>query len=257
VFVLIPGGAFKMGAVRPDEDQAPTGPNIDPEASDFEAPVTEVTLGPFFLSKYEMTQGQWLRLVGKNPSHYEPGMHFGGKVVDLRHPVEFVNYADCDLWLGRLGLLLPTEAQWEYGARGGTTTPRWTGTGTDGLAKAANLADAFARQNSGPGGWRYESWNDGYTVHAPVGSYAANPMGLHDVLGNVWEWCRDWYGPYDWKPRAGDGLRSPLGARSRMYRGGSFNYDAAGARSTFRGDGAPDSRIYNIGVRPSRLCRLD
>ena len=65
--------------------------------------------------------------------------------MDLRNPVEQVSWEDCDLWLGRLGLILPTEAQWEYAARGGTTTPRWTGIGTDGLAKAANLADAFAR----------------------------------------------------------------------------------------------------------------
>ena len=73
VFVLLPGGTFRMGAVKPDEDQAPTDPNIDPDAGENESPVTEVTLDPFFLSKYEMTQGQWLRLVGKNPSRYGPG----------------------------------------------------------------------------------------------------------------------------------------------------------------------------------------
>ena len=102
------------------------------------------------------------------------------------------------LWLGRLGLILPTEAQWEYAARGGTTTPRWTGIGTDGLVKAANLADAVLqgeRRSLQPG-----STSPGMTatrcmrrsVRSPP-----NPFGLHDVLGNVWEWCRDWYGGYD------------------------------------------------------------
>ena len=97
-----------------------------------------------------MTQGQWLRLVGKNPSGYVPGSNFGGKVVILANPVEQVSWDDCDLWLGRLGLILPTEAQWEYAARGGTTTPWWTGLGKDGLAKAANLADAFFTAHGGP-----------------------------------------------------------------------------------------------------------
>src|SRR5262245_28176198 len=111
-------------------------PNIDPIAQINESPVTTVTLQPFFVSKYEMTQAQWLRLVGTNPSNYMPGRKLEGDIAvfDLRHPVEEVSWEDCDLWLGRLGLLIPTEAQWEYAARAGTTTPRWTGVGTEGMA---------------------------------------------------------------------------------------------------------------------------
>ena len=115
--------------------------------------------------------------------------------MDLRNPVEQVSWEDCDLWLGRLGLMLPTEAQWEYAARGGTTTPRWTGIGTDGLAKAANLADASARQ-------RRTRELELRVVERRLRRARAGRLvrgesfGLHDVLGNVWEWCRDKFADY-------------------------------------------------------------
>jgi formylglycine-generating enzyme required for sulfatase activity len=204
------------------------------------------------MSKYEMTQAQWLRLVGKNPSQYGVGAGFGGKAIDLRNPVETVSYEDVDEWLGRLGLILPTEAQWEYGARGGTTTPRWTGIRTEGLDKAANLADQFCKKNGGAAGWKYESWNDGFTVHAPAGSFAANAFGLHDVLGSVWEWCGDWYGRYDATARKSDGLRSSSPFRLRVTRGGSFGNNASVARSAYRGGFAPEYRSGLLGVRPAR-----
>jgi formylglycine-generating enzyme required for sulfatase activity len=252
VFVLLPGGMFRMGAVKPDEDTPPTGPNVDPDAIETEAPVNDVTLDAFFMSKYEMTQAQWLRLVGKNPSCYAPGERFGDKVVNLLNPVEQVSWEDCDLWLGRLGLVLPTEAQWEYAARGGTTTPRWTGIGKDGLAKAANLADAFCRQHGGRATWTYESWDDGFTAHAPAGSFAANPFGLHDVLGNVLEWCRDRFGGYHHPVDPGDGLRRNATARNRVLRGGGYFNDASIARSAFRFNYPPEIRDNYIGVRPAR-----
>jgi serine/threonine protein kinase/formylglycine-generating enzyme required for sulfatase activity len=253
VFVLLPGGAFKMGAVKPDEDQAPTGPNVDPEARQNEGPLAEVALDPFFMSKYEMTQGQWLRLVGVNPSHYGPGAKHGGKVVGLTSPVDQVSWDDCDLWLRRLGLVIPTEAQWEYAARGGTTTPRWTGIAKDGLSRAANLAD-LSFTNTG-GTTHPEPWNDTYAVHAPVGAFDPNPYGLHDVLGNVWEWCRDQNSGYDVEPRPGDGLRSSSASRLRALRGGSWFDNASLARSAFRRHFAPDSRNFNLGVRPAMACR--
>jgi formylglycine-generating enzyme required for sulfatase activity/serine/threonine protein kinase len=262
VFVLLPGGTFRMGAIRPDASRAAAETNLDPEADDRESPVTAVTLDPFFMSKYEVTQGQWLRLVGSNPSSYAPGSPFGGTFpdlrqahVDLRNPVEQVSWDDCALWLRRLGMTIPTEAQWEYAARGGTATPRWMGIGPDGIPAAANLADACCRKNGGPPGWPYEAWDDGSAVHAPVGSYAANPFGLHDVLGNVWEWCHDWLARYDAAPRSGDGLRDPPAPGFRVYRGGSFSVGASQARSAVRYGLAPAFRHINLGIRPAR--RLD
>src|SRR5262249_43552536 len=157
--------------------------NADPDCVADESPVTEVSLNPYFLSKYEMTQGQWLHFAGSNPSYWYAGFRLGGKAVTLRNPVEQVSAKDCTNVLSRLGIELPTEAQWEYGARAGTDTPWWTGSERTSLQGAANLADQFCKTHSGAAGWSYEEWlDDGYTSHAPVGTYRANSFGLHDVL---------------------------------------------------------------------------
>jgi hypothetical protein len=210
------------------------------------------------MSKYEMTQGQWLRLTGRNPSAYGPGFKRVGRKIDLTNPVEQVTWEDCDLWVRRLALILPTEAQWEYAARGGTTTPRWTGIGTDGLAKAVNLADAFFHGNGGPPSDPYESWDDGHTVHAPIGTFPANPFGLHEVLGNVWEWCRDRWSDYDEATaRPGDGLRTPRRSGSRAFRGGCFLNLAEDVRSAIRWGNSPSHRESGVGVRPARVLDQD
>jgi serine/threonine protein kinase/formylglycine-generating enzyme required for sulfatase activity len=256
VFILLPGGPVRIGSTRPpDEDTPMTTPYVDAEAEVRESPILEVKLHPFFISKYEMTQSQWLRLVLVNPSNYSPGDRFGGEDVGLANPVEEVTWEDCDLWLGRLGLVIPTEAQWEYAARGGTTTPRWTGIGTEGLVRAANLADEFCRRNGGPSNWQYESWNDGHTVHTAIGSFEPNPFGLHDVLGNVSEWCRDWLVPSARPLRDGDGMCTTYLTRNRVYRGGSFASVAALARSAVRIGASPDHSAELLGVRPARAVR--
>src|SRR5206468_3204137 len=140
IFVLLPGGTFQMGACRPGEGRDEDQPNVDAGAEKEESPIHTVTLAPFFLSKYEMTQGQWQRIVGRNPSMYLPGSRYGDKTVTWLDPVEQVSWNDCNKWIGRLGLLLPTEAQWEYGNRAGTTTPMWCGSKKESLASTANVA---------------------------------------------------------------------------------------------------------------------
>jgi formylglycine-generating enzyme required for sulfatase activity len=257
VLVLLPGGIFSMGAVKPGEEQSAEEPNVDPDAEAREGPVTDVALDPFFISKYEFTQGQWLRLVGRNPSGYGPGVGDGENTVVLGNPVEQVSWDDCDRWLTRVGFVLPTEAQWEYAARGGTTTPRWTGLVRESLKSAENLADHFAKVNGRLDNLKIEPWNDGHAVHARIGSFVPNPFGLHDVLGNVREWCRDWYGAYDVKPRHGDGLRAPPGSINRVYRGASYYNEAWFARSTFRHFNRPGFRTFTHGVRPARQCSRD
>src|SRR5262245_3631931 len=239
VLVLLPRGTFTMGAQRTD----PSGPNHDPEAQPEEGPPREVRVSPFFLSKYEMTQGQWLRVAGENPSRDNPqtyGRFWNreGKPGDLLHPVEQVSWFDCTAVLERLGLELPLEFQWEYGARGGTHTVWWCGNDRASIARAGNVADRFAKEHgSGWGAW--EEWDDGNTSHARVGSYLPNAFGLHDVIGNVWEWCQDLY---------------DSGSANRVYRGGSFHDLAVRARSADRGLGAPAGAAY-LRLRPAWASR--
>ncbi len=249
VFVLIPGGTFSMGAQSTD----PTGANYDLRALANETPVHEVTLSPYFLSKYEMTQGQWLRFTGRNPSQYGPNNNFAGHQHNLLHPVEQVTWTQCVEVLTRLGLSLPSEAQWENGCRGGTDTAWWTGADRESLRGNANLADQSAARAGAT--WQdIEDWpdlDDGWAVHAAVGSFAENPFGLHEVHGNVWEWCRDGYGNYS-AMKQRDPVTPTEGDRYRVSRGGCFFVAASSARSASRGSRTPEFQYDNLGLRPAR-----
>jgi formylglycine-generating enzyme required for sulfatase activity len=237
VFVLLPGGTFPMGAQATDRD----GLNYDPAATVDEGPVRSVSLPAFFLSKYEMTQAQWLRCSGENPSVYSPATYARNwnrerELGSLLHPVENVSWLTCSKVLARLGLVLPSDAQWEYGARAGTTSPWWCGEAQD-IAYAGNVADLFAQRNGG-GEWSaYGDWDDGQTGHAPVGSYAPNAFGLFDTIGNVNEWSADLYDP---------------SFPDRAVRGGSFGRAPNSARSSNRDFSAPNDADVRIGLRPAR-----
>jgi formylglycine-generating enzyme required for sulfatase activity len=224
----------------------------DPLAEANESPPHEVELDPYFLSKFEMTQDQWMRFTAQNPSAYGPGTAPGNVVTTSLHPVEQVSWKKAIVVLERLGLVLPTEAQWERGARAGTETPWWTGSERESIGGAANLGDRFAGANGAPAWWVYESWlDDGHTTHAPVGSYRANPFGLHDVIGNAFESCRDGYGTYALSESPGDGARVGTDPRSHIIRGGGYHTSAKRSRSSFRTDVAPDYSDYAMGLRPA------
>ena len=250
VFVLLPGGTVTLGSQKDDAN----APFYDPQRQDDET-LHEVTLSPFLLARHELTQGQWSRLWTwdaemRDLSQYKADRNIGGKRITLSNPVESMDWWMCDRLLTRHGMALPTEAQWEYGCRGGTTTP-WNVELAD-LRKVANVADADAKR-AAPS-WNCETWSDGHVVHAPVGSFGANGFGLFDVHGNVWEWCRDHYSDYG-SERSGDGLRPDSADRSalRVYRGGSFGIPAAYARSANRYLLAPSIRGDDLGLRPARL----
>jgi formylglycine-generating enzyme required for sulfatase activity/serine/threonine protein kinase len=215
VWVLLPGGTLPAGTVDEDNEQK-----------------TSVRLGvrldPFFLAKHELTQGQWQRWTGDNPAQSKDRN-------DLSLPVETVSWFTCRDTLQRFGLMLPSELQWEYGIRGGTTTDWWTGDDEKALLAAENI-----------GGGEL----------LPVGSKSANLFGLFDMGGNVWEWCHDEYEDYGTE-RAGDGRRpepgtGPLG---RCYRGGCFGNDPVFARSGFRSRGEAAIRYGFLGARPARTSR--
>jgi formylglycine-generating enzyme required for sulfatase activity len=248
VFVLLPGGKVTLGSQNTDPD----GPNYDRQADDDEV-LHEVTLSPFFLARHEMTQAQWERLWSgdeslRQPSRYKEG-DFPGNVhrITRVHPVEQVSWPMCNTLLTQHGLVLPTEAQWEYGCRGGTTTAWWVP--EDQLQDVANVADALVQEHTS---WVSESWRDGHIVHAPVGSFEANPFGLFDVHGNLWEWCREMYGAYG-DERDGDGLREAETTLVRVNRGGSFGNLASYARSAKRSSDSPSFRLSGLGLRPARM----
>lgn len=247
VFVLIPGGTFIMGAQSED----PHGSNYDPQAEKNEYPPHEVSLQPFLISKYEMTQGQWLRFTKKNPSYFKPGTTYGGKEVDLLHPVEQVSWNDFFWSLVRLNLRLPTEAEWEYATRAGTDSVWWTGNEKESLKGSVNLCDLFCRKFGGQPYWSYETWlDDGYVVHAPVGTFHPNPFGLHDVCGNVWEWCHDDYTSSYMKTPMTDSQFKTAGP-GQVIRGGGWGDDYKTCRSSCRGRGTRDSSDYLTGIRPA------
>jgi len=249
VFVLIPGGKFWMGAQKTD----PEGRNYDPQANDDESdrdgnPV-EVVLDPYFLSKYEMTQGQWDRFVGRNPSYWlAPYQSLSGPL----HPVEQVSWEDCDRELSRLGLVLPTEAQWERACRAGTETPWSSGPEAVSLAEYANIRDAtFGRMFSTA--LDFEEFDDGFGRLAAVGSLKANTYGFFDMHGNAGEWCRDGYGSYDRLTTEGDGKGPVQGDSLRVFRGGACNFRATHARSAGRFRNTPVIRSSALSCRPARV----
>ncbi len=251
VFVLIPGGEFLMGAQRSD----PSAPNHDPDARRDEVPVHGMRVSAFLLSKYELTQGQWRRLFGANPSFYCAPQEVAGHTIDDSHPVESVSWMDCERAARWMGMELPTEAQWEYAARGGTSTCWSSGNPRESLLGHANVADqvgALARKT-----WLEEvEWpelDDGHAVHAPVGSLLANPFGLHDMHGNVWEWCQDWYDGF-YRPEQADGDLEPSGVAPgyHVIRGGAFYFPTSYARSARRYGNLPGFKLAFLGVRPAR-----
>lgn len=237
----------------------PSGRNYDPQAKEDESPVNEVELAPYFLSKYEMTQAQWMRFVGRNPSYYPAGSHFDGKVTHLGHPVENVSWEDCTEILRRLGLSLPSEAQWEAACRGRTSTVWYTGDDRESLLAKINVADASFVRAGGPKSIA-DDWpdlDDGWGAHAPVGTFAPNPFGLHEVHGNVWEWCRDDRVGYDVPAGPGDAVRLVPGSPTKILRGGAFNQGVWATRSAHRYFGMPDYRDDIVGVRPARAVTAE
>jgi len=287
VLVLVPGGSFLMGST-PEEGQ----PGHDPYRTLSEGPPTEVELDPFFIAKHETTQGQWMRLWGGwNPSWRHPGEfttsltqgepelpggHPEGSPrngfirATALHPVEQVSWGACSMGARQAGLRLPSEAQWEYAARAGTTTPWWTGSDRASIEGHENLGDLCLLWTTRDGALPIEDWlDDEYGFTSPVGAFPPNPYGLHDVGGNVYEWVQDAspgdhigdYEKYDF--RAGDGLRlskrngtppeTDNGApASRVTRGGSFLRNANDARPGNRTFCQPATRISTTGVRYAR-----
>jgi formylglycine-generating enzyme required for sulfatase activity len=227
--VLIPEGDFVMGSDAPD-----AGPD--------EQPLTPVTLSEFYLSRYPVTNAQYEQF---DPSHRQKRMNGAGD----DHPVVSVTSLEalkyCQ-WLGEKDwktYRLPTEAEWEYAARGpdGRKYPWGNHDRRGGFANFADASTNFA--------WRDQQVNDGYPETSPVGAFpgGASFFGIEDMAGNVWEWCLDFY-----KPLSGSATRNPRGASSgpkRMYRGGSWKSRFSNLRATARNSNAANYSCNDVGFR--------
>lgn len=269
VLVLIPGGQVLLGS----QNNAIDAPHYDPMSIPaIEGPMTWVELSAFFMSKFEMTQGQWLNATGHNPSKYYAGSSHAMKAYNLLNPVEQISWLDCERTLRRLDLSIPTEAQWEYVAREGKCFDRRNSTGDSiahgcspwfsgqektSLQGRANLLDAFASK-FGPLDLCYEMLIfDGWGFHSPVDEFLPNNFGIHDMHGNLWEWCKDTKGSYHdaiFLPTDGERVTFKY-PNSRIYRGGCYQYPASMARSSYRRDRPQESSAFALGVRPARSLR--
>jgi len=238
VLVLVPGGTALVGAQAADSQ----APRHDPDASRTEAPWS-VELAPYFLAAHELTQGQWLRLGGECASLCAAGRQLNPDPRATRaHPIESSSARDCEQLLALHGLSLPTEAQWEHAARGGSELRYVFGAESSALEGCANARREGLDER------------DRYARTAPVGQLAPNGFGLHDVLGNVGEWCADAISDSQDRLtiRPSDGLREPQRPRDRVVRGGSYDSTPEQLRASARRGVHPSNADRFVGVRPSR-----
>jgi formylglycine-generating enzyme required for sulfatase activity len=220
--VLIPAGEFLMGS-----------PDSAKEANYWEKPQHRVRITkPFYLGKFAVTQEQWEAVMGNNPSKFK----------GPKNPVETVSWEDCQKFLEKLNakvgtergkFVLPTEAQWEYASRAGSTT-RY----------------CFGDDEKQLGEYAWYLPNSDKKSH-PVGEKKPNAWGLYDMHGNVWGWCQDWYKDVYYKESPVDDPPGPTGGSNRMIRGGSCFCPAWFCRSADRSYTVPGDRNFILGLRVS------
>lgn len=225
--VAVSPGTFEMGSP------------VDEEGADNDELQHRVTIGKgFHLGAHEVTQGQFQKVMGENPSYFQKRAIRKANTGD--HPVENVSWHQADQFCKRLSELpeeksagrtyrLPTEAEWEFACRAGTTSPYSCGADKAQLLDYAWFAD------------------NGKNLTHPVGSKKPNPLGLYDMHGNVWEWCQDWYADYpDPTP---EGYAGPERGERKVFRGGGWDYGPDFCRSALRNSEVPEQTEAYIGFR--------
>ena len=235
--VYVEGGTFDMGATSEQGS----------DAWDNEYPVHSVTLSDYYIGKCEVTQDLWEAVMGYNPSKFK----------GAQNPVDYVSWDDCQEFVSRLNSLtgrtfrLPTEAEWEYAARGGNKSLHYKYSGSDNIDDVAwywkNSGDSYLQGTD-------SDWdlyiiginNNNCRTHA-VGTKTANELGIYDMSGNMYEHCSDWYG--DYSAGAQTNPQGPSSGSDRVLRGGSWNSSARHGRASHRIDIGPYDSYRNVGLR--------
>ena len=214
--VFVQGGTFTMGCTKEQGDNC----------LEDEKPSRQVTLDDYYIGRYEVTQAQWRYIMGRNPSKFRGCWSC---------PVENVSWFDVQKFISKLNertgqtYRLPTEAEWEFAARGGTKSRGYRYAG-------ANYLDTLA--------WYYG--NSGNRTHS-VGRTLPNELGIFDMTGNVFEWCADWFGPYP--PYNQNNHKGASAGPDRVLRGGSYDAYPWACRVSYRRDASPVSRTADQGFR--------
>ena len=215
--IAVEGGTFMMGATAEQGNMA----------EDDEKPAHQVTLTSYLIGQTQVTQELWMAVMGKNPSNFSK---------DKKRPVDTVSWEECQIFIQKLNQLtgehfrLPTEAEWEFAARGGNRSRGYTYTGSNNLDDVA---------------WYCE--NSGWIKTHPVATKKPNELGLYDMSGNVLEWCQDWYGKYS--SEAQSNPTGPAEGSYRVLRGGSCRSYARYCRVSLRDRSTPGYRHYIFGLR--------
>ncbi len=213
--VLVEGGTFTMGAAD----------NQLKDAESDEKATHQVTLPSYYICKYEVTQNLWTLVMGNNPSSFKASLQ----------PVEDVTWNDCQQFIEKLNSLtgkdyrMPTEAEWEFAARGGNQSKGYKYAGSNSIGEVA-----------------WYSANSGNSPH-DVGKKKPNELGLYDMSGNVYEWCQDWKAPYSRKAQTNP--TGPEEGTYRVNRGGRWCGSARACRTSDRSMSAPDYHFYHLGMR--------
>ena len=215
--IAVEGGTFTMGATSEQGS----------DAYDDEKPAHQVTLSSYYIGKTEVTQELWQAVMGSNPS----------KFSGTNLPVEKVSWEDCQSFVIKLNELtgknfrLPTEAEWEYAARGGNKSNGFKFSGGNNIAEVA---------------WYSENGNK---ISHPVATKAPNELGIYDMSGNVWEWCSDWYSSSYYTSSSQTNPTGPNSGSYRVYRGGSWSGNDRYCRVSHRDSNYPSYRFNYVGLR--------